>query len=66
MNKTGYKISLNTGESREVSFLHQRISGLVQSRPTSPVSFTIAKQYIGAYKDLHKKIRIKSGYPDLA
>jgi len=36
------------------------------SRPTSPVSLTTAKQYIGAYVDLHKKIRIKSGYPDLA
>ena len=30
------------------------------------IGFTIAKRYIGAYTDLHKKIRIKSGYPDLA
>jgi len=30
------------------------------------VSLTIAKRYIGAYTDLHKKIWIKSGYPDLA
>jgi len=36
------------------------------SKPTLPVSLTIAKQYIGAYADLHNKIRIKSGYPDLA
>jgi len=31
---------------------------IFMSRPTSPVSLTIAKQYIGAYADLHKK---KSG-----
>jgi len=30
LKEIGYKISLNTGESREVSFLHQRISVLVQ------------------------------------
>ena len=30
LKEIGYKISVNTGESREVSFLHQRISVLVQ------------------------------------
>ena len=30
LKETGNKISLNTGESREVSFLHQRILVLVQ------------------------------------
>jgi len=30
LKEIGYKISLNTGESREVSYLHQRISVLVQ------------------------------------
>ena len=30
LKEIGYKLSLNTGESREVSFLHQRISVLVQ------------------------------------
>jgi len=30
LKEIGHKISLNTGESREVSFLHQRISVLVQ------------------------------------
>ena len=30
LKEIGSKISLNTGESREVSFLHQRISVLVQ------------------------------------
>jgi len=30
LKEIGYNISLNTGESREVSFLHQRISVLVQ------------------------------------
>ena len=30
MKEIGYKVSLNTGESTEVSFLHQGISVLVQ------------------------------------
>ena len=30
LKEIGHKISLNTGESREVSYLHQRISVLVQ------------------------------------
>ena len=32
LKETGNKISLNTGESREVSFLHQRISVLLVQR----------------------------------
>ena len=30
LKEIGHKTSLNTGESREVSFVHQRISVLVQ------------------------------------